>query len=181
MCPIAQPISRSITRGLRAPIAAAWRKHSETEASAASVSTSAFGEGVNLPDIRHVVLYHMPFGAIEFNQMSGRAGRDGQPAVIHLLYSSRDARINERLLDCYAPERDELVTLYRALQTMWRSNRGKTGDDSFCASDIDIAQMCLYHRCPHPRSTSVRWQAAWESSKSLVSAAFRGLATRAAS
>ena len=24
------------------------------------VSTSAFGEGVNLPDIRHVVLYHMP-------------------------------------------------------------------------------------------------------------------------
>ena len=107
------------------------------------VSTSAFGEGVNLPDIRHVVLYHMPFGAIEFNQMSGRAGRDGQPAVIHLLYSSRDARINERLLDCYAPERDELVTLYRALQTMWRSNRGKTGDDSFCASDIDIAQMCL--------------------------------------
>ena len=107
------------------------------------VSTSAFGEGVNLPDIRHVVLYHMPFGAIEFNQMSGRAGRDGRPAVIHLLYSSRDARINERLLDCYAPERDELVTLYRALQTMWRSNRGKTGDDSFSASDIDIAQMCL--------------------------------------
>lgn len=98
---------------------------------------------MNLPDIRHVVLYHMPFGAIEFNQMSGRAGRDGQPAVIHLLYSSRDARINERLLDCYAPERDELVTLYRALQTMWRSNRGKTGDDSFSASDIDIAQMCL--------------------------------------
>ena len=66
-----------------------------------------------------------------------------QPAVIHLLYSSRDARINERLLDCYAPERDELVTLYRALQTMWRSNRGKTGADSFSASDIDIAQMCL--------------------------------------
>lgn len=26
---------------------------------------------------------------------------------------------------------------------MWRSNRGKTGADSFSASDIDIAQMCL--------------------------------------
>lgn len=26
---------------------------------------------------------------------------------------------------------------------MWRSNRGKTGDESFSASDIDIAQMCL--------------------------------------
>lgn len=107
------------------------------------VSTSAFGEGVNLPDIRHVVLYHMPFGATEFNQMSGRAGRDGEPASIHLLFSTRDARINERLLDAGAPCRDELVTLYRALQTMWRRHRGTTGEPSFLASDLDIAQMCL--------------------------------------
>ena len=104
------------------------------------VSTSAFGEGVNLPDIRHVVLYHMPFGAIEFNQMSGRAGRDGSPARIHLLYSRRDARINERMLDAAAPERRELVTLYRALQTM---RRGERGGASITASDLDIAQMCL--------------------------------------
>ncbi len=107
------------------------------------VSTSAFGEGVNLPDIRHVVLYHMPFGSIEFNQMSGRAGRDGQQASIHLLYSARDARINEHLLDALAPTRDELVTLYRALQTMWRANRGKCGETAFSATDLDIAQMCL--------------------------------------
>ena len=85
----------------------------------------------------------MPFGAIEFNQMSGRAGRDGQPAVIHLLYSSRDARINKRLLDSLAPAREELVTLYRALQTMWRSSRSATGERDLAASDIDIAQMCL--------------------------------------
>ena len=107
------------------------------------VSTSAFGEGVNLPDIRHVVLYHMPFSATEFNQMSGRAGRDGEPALIHLLFSSRDARINERILDAAAPEREQLVTLYRALQTMWRSNRSRTGDDAVRASDVDIANMCL--------------------------------------
>ncbi len=107
------------------------------------VSTSAFGEGVNLPDIRHVVLYHMPFGSIEFNQMSGRAGRDGQPAQVHLLFCARDARINERLLDAAAPERAELVTLYRALQTMGRRQRGGSGTASFVASDLDIAQMCL--------------------------------------
>ncbi len=107
------------------------------------VSTSAFGEGVNLPDVRHVVLYHMPFSATEFNQMSGRAGRDGAPAMIHLLYSARDARINERIIDAAAPERDELVTLYRALQTMWRAHRGKTGARGFSASDFDISNMCL--------------------------------------
>lgn len=77
------------------------------------VSTSAFGEGVNLPDVRAVVLYHMPFGAVEFNQMSGRAGRDGKPAQIYLLFGDRDARINERLLEAAAPKRSALVALYR--------------------------------------------------------------------
>lgn len=128
-----------LTRPERASVEAAFRDGEL----ACIVSTSAFGEGVNIPDIRHVVLYHMPFGDIEFNQMSGRAGRDGEPASIHLLYSGRDARINERLLDAAAPDRRELVTLYRALQTMWRRHRGAAPMDPLPASDLDIAQMCL--------------------------------------
>lgn len=58
-----------LTRPERASVEAAFRDGEL----ACIVSTSAFGEGVNIPDIRHVVLYHMPFGDIEFNQMSGRA------------------------------------------------------------------------------------------------------------
>lgn len=53
------------------------------------IATSAFGEGVDLPHIRHVVLYHMPFSEVEFNQMSGRAGRDGEDAFIHLLFGTQ--------------------------------------------------------------------------------------------
>lgn len=128
-----------LTRQERAQVEQAFRAGSLR----CIVSTSAFGEGVNLPDVRHVVLYHMPFSATEFNQMSGRAGRDGAPAVIHLLYSARDARINEHILDAAAPERDELVTLYRALQTMWRGNQKRTGKQAFSASDLDISSMCL--------------------------------------
>ena len=128
-----------LSRADRTAVEAAFRSGELT----CIVSTSAFGEGVNLPDIRHVVLYHMPFGSTEFNQMSGRAGRDGAPARIHLLYSRRDARINERLLDAAAPERGELVTLYRALQTMWRRHRGEASGVPLSASDLDIAQMCL--------------------------------------
>lgn len=128
-----------LTRSERASVESAFR----AGALSCIVSTSAFGEGVNIPDIRHVVLYHMPFGDIEFNQMSGRAGRDGDPARIHLLYSVRDARINERLLDAAAPDRCELVTLYRALQTMWRRHRSASSDAPLAVNDLDIAQMCL--------------------------------------
>lgn len=54
------------------------------------VATSAFGEGVNIPHVRDVVLYDMPYSIIDFNQMAGRAGRDGQEAHIHLLACSSD-------------------------------------------------------------------------------------------
>ena len=83
-----------------------------------AVSTSAFGEGVNIPDIRHVVLFHQPFNSVEFNQMSGRAGRDGAPATIHLLFGARDARINELILSSAAPGRPDMAALYRALRAL---------------------------------------------------------------
>ena len=48
------------------------------------VTTSAFGEGIDIPDIRHVVLYHLSFSGEEYNQLAGRAGRDGNPAWVHI-------------------------------------------------------------------------------------------------
>ncbi|MDH4140935.1 MAG: helicase-related protein, partial [Coriobacteriia bacterium] len=84
------------------------------------VATSAFGEGVNIPDIRHVVLYHLPFNEVEFNQMSGRAGRDGARASVHLLFGAKDARINEGILAALAPEREDLAALYLVLRDLAR-------------------------------------------------------------
>ena len=88
------------------------------------VSTSAFGEGVNLPDVRDVVLYTLPFGRVEFNQMSGRAGRDGLAACVHLLFGGRDVRLNEKILAAGAPARADLVALWRALVSLSRAAYG---------------------------------------------------------
>lgn len=99
------------------------------------VATSAFGEGVNIPDIRHVVLYHLPFNDVEFNQMSGRGGRDGTKATIHLLFGKKDARINEYILQALAPERDALAAVYRALKDI----ELKEGNH-FSVSNGEIAQ-----------------------------------------
>ncbi len=85
------------------------------------VATSAFGEGIDIPDIRHVVLYHMPFSDVEFNQMSGRAGRDGADAWVHLLYGRQDARLNQEILEGMTPGRDTMAQVYRRLRALQRS------------------------------------------------------------
>lgn len=88
------------------------------------VATSAFGEGIDIPGIRHVVLYHLPFSEVEFNQMSGRAGRDGQEAYIHLLFGREDARINTALLKESAPDHDGMASIYRTLRALQRQHHG---------------------------------------------------------
>ena len=104
------------------------------------VSTSAFGEGVNIPDVRSVVLYDIPLGRVEFNQMSGRAGRDGARACVHLLFGQHDLASSQRILDQVAPTRGELVALYRALRGISRS-AAQVGQTSFSAQDSQLATM----------------------------------------
>jgi single-stranded-DNA-specific exonuclease len=80
------------------------------------VATSAFGEGVDLPDVRDVFLYHLNFNLTEFNQQSGRAGRDGDAARIHLLFGERDRSINEFIIERDAPTLHTLRNVYRELK-----------------------------------------------------------------
>lgn len=89
------------------------------------VATSAFGEGIDIPDIRHVVLYHMPFSDVEFNQMSGRAGRDGKDAWIHLLYGRADVAINEGILAEMTPSRDVMAQIYRRMKALQAERPGQ--------------------------------------------------------
>ncbi|HEX4014163.1 MAG TPA: helicase-related protein [Candidatus Cybelea sp.] len=84
------------------------------------VATSAFGEGIDLPDVRHVVMYHLNFDSGEFNQQAGRAGRDGRPAQIHLLFGPHDRSLNEFLIDLDAPPLARLREIYRGLRSLAR-------------------------------------------------------------
>ena len=85
------------------------------------VATSAFGEGVNIPNIRHAVLFHLPFNEVEFNQMCGRAGRDGAEATIHLLFGRSDRQVNEGILRNLTPGRDVMAQVYRTLRARQRA------------------------------------------------------------
>ncbi len=82
------------------------------------VATSAFGEGIDLSDVRDVVLYHLNFDFTEFNQQAGRAGRDGLPARIHLLFGQRDRTINDFIIDRQAPRIPILREVYRGMRKL---------------------------------------------------------------
>lgn len=96
------------------------------------VATSAFGEGVDIGDIRHIVHYHLPLNQTAFLQMSGRAGRDGQDAWVHILFGDADKHINRMIVEEKYPSRETLTGIIRGLV------RIANGRKAFRASNEEI-------------------------------------------
>ncbi|UEX89137.1 RecQ family ATP-dependent DNA helicase [Staphylococcus ratti] len=62
------------------------------------VATSAFGMGINKPNIRSIVHFHAPYSPSNYIQEIGRAGRDGKESQAILLYHVDDQFLMENLM-----------------------------------------------------------------------------------
>lgn len=99
------------------------------------VATTAFGMGVDKPDIRWVLLYNYPTSLEEFVQQTGRAGRDGAPSVCTLLATTRDAQNLRTFARRDAPDVEELRRVWSAL----RAASLPSGAVAVAPSDLAVA------------------------------------------
>jgi ATP-dependent DNA helicase RecQ len=79
------------------------------------VATNAFGLGVDKPDIRYILHYHLPGSPEAYVQEAGRAGRDGQASRCLLLYAPDDIAIQEHFIEDAHPTKASARALADAL------------------------------------------------------------------
>ncbi|MET0989217.1 MAG: helicase-related protein, partial [Glaciihabitans sp.] len=106
------------------------------------VATSAFGMGIDKPNVRSVVHAAVTDSVDDYYQQIGRAGRDGKPATAILFYRPEDLGLR-RYFVSRSPDPDALAAIVRRLQAPDAPSREELADTLDLSSRRVTAMLSL--------------------------------------
>ncbi len=109
------PVARYHGKMKAADRTASQRRFMKADKRIVMVATSAFGMGIDKPNIRYIAHFQAPGSIEQYVQEAGRAGRDGKPSRCILLFDPADLAIQEFLEEQGRPTGPQLRRVGRAL------------------------------------------------------------------
>ncbi len=106
----------------------------------AMVATTAFGMGIDKPDVRMVLHYDAPEHPEAYYQEAGRAGRDGKPSVALGLYNNTDIKRLQESITLQFPPEAYLRQVYQAVVEYLQVPIGNEPDQYFPFELVDFCQ-----------------------------------------
>jgi ATP-dependent DNA helicase RecQ len=124
---------------------AAQRQFMHRERRLIMVATSAFGMGIDKPNIRYILHYQAPGSLEQYVQEVGRAGRDGHPAQCILLFDPADLEIQDWLQALSRPAVRHLDRLEAAIVAWASEDRAPTAATLAYSANVParIAEVLL--------------------------------------
>lgn len=119
----------------------AWMQDQKT----VMIATSAFGMGIDKPNVKTVIHVNLPENLESYYQEAGRAGRNGEKAFAILLSTPSDIIMAESQFIAVLPDTIFLKQVFIKLCNYFRIAYGEGINEEF---SFNLNQFCSYYKLP---------------------------------